>query len=339
MNQRTLGSVGEVSEVGYGSWEIGSDWGDVSESEAVAAVETARDAGIDFFDTADVYGDGRSEQILGEVLEDDIARGDVTVATKAGRRLDPHVADGYTEANLRKFVDRSRENLGVETLDLVQLHCPPTDVYYRPETFDALATLADEGRIASYGVSVERVEEGLKATAYPGVESVQIIFNPFRQRPAELFLDEAAARGVGVICRVPLASGLLTGALSRDDEFPENDHRNYNRDGDAFDVGETFAGVPYEAGLDAVDALAERVDAVADDPTDATGDDLSLAQLSLRWILDHDAVSTVIPGSTTPEHIRANAAVSDRSSLDDDTHEAVREVYDDHVREHVHHRW
>ena len=339
MNHRTLGDVGPVSEVGYGSWQIGSDWGDVGESEAVAAVETARDAGIDFFDTADVYGDGRSERILGEVLEADIARGDVTVATKAGRRLDPHVADGYTEANLRRFVDRSRENLGVETLDLVQLHCPPTDVYYRPETFDALATLADEGRIASYGVSVERVEEGLKAVEYPGVESVQIVFNPFRQRPADLFLDRAAARGVGVICRVPLASGLLTGALSRDDAFPENDHRNYNRDGDAFDVGETFAGIPYETGLDAADALVERVDAVADDPADPTGDDFSLAGLSLRWILDHDAVSTVIPGSTTPEHVRANAAVSDRPPLDETAHETVREVYDEYVREHVHHRW
>ncbi|OYR42094.1 aldo/keto reductase [Halorubrum sp. Ib24] len=339
MNHRELGDVGAVSEVGYGSWQIGSDWGDVSESEAVAAVETARDAGIDFFDTADVYGDGRSEQILGDVLEDDIARGDVTVATKAGRRLDPHVADGYTEANLRRFVNRSRENLGIETLDLVQLHCPPTDVYYRPETFDALATLADEGRIANYGVSVERVEEGLKAVEYPGVESVQIIFNPFRQRPADLFLDRAAERDVAVICRVPLASGLLTGALSRDDVFPENDHRNYNRDGDAFDVGETFAGVPYEAGLDAADALAARADAVAADPTDATGDGLSLAQFSLRWILDHDAVSTVIPGSTTPEHVRANAAVSDAPPLGEATHETVREAYDERVREHVHHRW
>lgn len=339
MNHRELGDVGAVSEVGYGSWQIGSDWGDVSEAEAVEAVEAARDAGIDFFDTADVYGDGRSEQILGDVLEDDIARGDVTVATKAGRRLDPHVADGYAEANLRRFVDRSRENLDVETLDLVQLHCPPTDVYYRPETFDALATLADEGRIADYGVSVERVEEGLKAVEYPGVESVQIIFNPFRQRPAELFLDRAAERDVGVICRVPLASGLLTGALSRDAEFPADDHRNYNRDGDAFDVGETFAGIPYETGLDAADALADRVDAVADDPTDASGDGVSLAQLSLRWILDHDAVTTVIPGSTTPAHIRANAAVSDIPPLDEAAHETVREVYDEFVREHVHHRW
>ena len=331
MNHRTLGNVGAVSEVGYGAWQIGSDWGDVSESEAVDAVEAARDAGIDFFDTADVYGDGRSERIVGDVLEPDIASGDVTVATKAGRRLDPHVAERYTEENLRRFVDRSRENLGMETLDLVQLHCPPTDAYYQPETFAALDTLADEGRIANYGVSVERVEEGLKAMAYPGVETVQIIFNPFRQRPAELFLDEAAARDVGVICRVPLASGLLTGALSRDTDFPEDDHRNYNREGDAFDVGETFAGVPYEVGLDAADALAERAP--------ATDGGVSLPQLSLRWILDHDAVTTVIPGSTTPEHIRSNAAVSDLDPLGEADREAVDDVYDEFVREHVHQRW
>ncbi|MFW6320752.1 MAG: aldo/keto reductase [Halohasta sp.] len=328
MNHRTLGTIDSVSEVGYGSWQIGSDWGDVSESEAQQAVETARDSGIDFFDTADVYGDGRSERILGDVLSADIDRDDVTIATKAGRRLDPHTTEGYTAENLRQFVDRSRENLGVEALDLVQLHCPPTDVYYRPSVFEALETLREEGRIERYGVSVERVEEGLKAITYPGVESVQIIFNPFRQRPAELFFQEAAARDVGVIVRVPLASGLLTGALSRETEFPETDHRNYNREGEAFDVGETFAGVPYEVGLDAVDALSEHVPA-----------ELSLAQFSLRWILDHEAVSTVIPGSTTPEHIRANAAVSEVDPLGTEAHEAVERVYDDHIREHVHHRW
>ncbi len=328
MNHRTLGSIDSVSEIGYGSWQIGSDWGDVSVAEAQNAVKTAREAGIDFFDTADVYGDGRSETILGDVLEADINRAAVTVATKAGRRLDPHTATGYTEENLRQFVDRSRENLGVETLDLLQLHCPPTEVYYRPSVFDALETLCEEGQIKRYGVSVERVEEGLKAITYPGVESVQIIFNPFRQRPAELFFEEAAARDVGVIVRVPLASGLLTGALSRGTEFPENDHRNYNREGEAFDVGETFAGVPYEVGLNAVDAFTEHVPA-----------DLSLAQFSLRWILDHEAVSTVIPGSTTPEHIWANAAVSDIDPLGGDAHESVETVYNEYVREHVHHRW
>jgi len=328
VNHRTLGTIDSVSEIGYGSWQIGSDWGDVSPAEAQQAVETARENGVNFFDTADVYGDGRSEQILGDVLREDIDHSDVTIATKAGRRLDPHTTEGYTEANLWRFVDRSRENLGVDALDLVQLHCPPTDAYYRPSVFDALETLRDEGRIERYGVSVERVEEGLKAITYPNVESVQIIFNPFRQRPAELFLEEAAARDVGVIVRVPLASGLLTGTLSRETDFPENDHRNYNREGEAFDVGETFAGVPYEVGLNAVDALIEYVPA-----------DLSLAQFSLRWILDHDAVSTVIPGSTTPEHIRANAAVSDVDPLGVDAHEAVTDVYDKYVREHVHHRW
>lgn len=328
MNHRTLGAIDSVSEIGYGSWQIGGDWGDVSSTEAQQAVETARENGVNFFDTADVYGDGRSEQILGNVLREDIDRSNVTVATKAGRRLDPHTTEGYTEANLRRFVDRSRENLGVDTLDLMQLHCPPTEVYYRPSVFDALETLSGEGRIERYGVSVERVEEGLKAITYPGVESVQIIFNPFRQRPAELFLEEAAARDVGVIVRVPLASGLLTGTLSRETDFPENDHRNYNREGEAFDVGETFAGVPYEVGLNAVDALTEHVPA-----------DLSLAQFSLRWILDHETVSTVIPGSTTPEHIHANTMVSDVDPLGGDTHEAVADVYDEYVREYVHHRW
>lgn len=329
MNHRSLKSIGSVSEVGYGSWELGSAWGDVSDAEARQTVETALDAGIDFFDTADVYGDGRSERILGEMLADAIEDGTVTVATKAGRRLDPHEADGYTLGNLRRFVDCSRENLAVETLDLLQLHCPPTDVYYRPSVFEGLETLREEDRVDAYGVSVERVEEGLKAITYPGVETVQIIFNPFRQRPADLFFREAAARDVGVIVRVPLASGLLTGTLSRGDTFPEDDHRNFNREGEAFDVGETFAGIPFETGLDAVDALEER----------AVPDGVSTAQFTLRWILDHDAVSTVIPGSSTPEHVRANASASDLNSLDDSTHDAVAEVYNAYVREHVHHRW
>ena len=252
----------------------------------------------------------------------------VYVATKAGRRLDPHTADRYTEENLRDHVDRSREYLGEETLDLVQLHCPPTDVYYRPEVFEALEAFKDEGRIDHYGVSVERVEEGLKAIEYPGVETVQIIFNPFRQRPADLFFDRAKEEDVGVIVRVPLASGLLTGKLSRDTEFPENDHRNFNRDGEAFDVGETFAGVPFETGLDAVHELRPAV------PEDAT-----MAQFTLRWILDHDAVSTVIPGSTSPEHIRDNVAAADLPAPSDGQRATVDEVYEEHVREHVHHRW
>ena len=327
MQTRQLGSY-DVTEVGLGTWNIGGDWGDVSDAEGLEAVRTALDAGVDFVDTADVYGDGRSERHIGTVLDECDASDDVVVATKAGRRLDPHTSEGYDYDHLSSFVDRSRENLGVDSLDLVQLHCPPTDVYYQPETFDALARLKREGRIDAYGVSVERCEEALKAIEYPGVETVQIIFNPFRQRPKELFFRAASRKNVGVIVRVPLASGLLTGALDRDTTFPANDHRNYNRAGEAFDVGETFSGVPFETGLDAVDAL-ER----------AVPPELTLAQFALRWILDHDAVSTVIPGSTSPEHIRENAAVSDIDPLSNEQHGIVADVYEDHLKEHVHHRW
>jgi len=335
MNERSLGGAFDVTEVGLGTWEIGSDWGEVPEDEARAALEAALDAGITFLDTADVYGDGRSERLIRETLADYDPSGpdavdpdEVRVATKAGRRLDPHVAEDYDLAHLERFVDRSRENLGVETLDLVQLHCPPTDAYYQPETFDALADLEARGKVANYGASVERVEEGLKAIEYPGVETVQIIFNPFRQRPAELFFREARKRDVGVIVRVPLASGLLTGALSADDEFPEDDHRNFNREGEAFDVGETFAGVPFETGLEAVEALRPAV------PEGAT-----MAQFTLRWILSFDAVSTVIPGSTSPAHVRENVAAADLAPPTPEQLERVDEVYEEYVREHVHQRW
>lgn len=327
MDYNALGGTGpDVTEVGLGTWNVGSDWGDVSEEEGRAAIGAALDAGVCFLDTADVYGDGRSERLIAEVLADRAE--DPVVATKAGRRLDPHEVEGYTRENLDRFVDRSRENLGTETIDLLQLHCPPTDAYYRPSVFDALESLVDEGKVAHYGVSVERVEEGLKAIEYPGVETVQIIFNPFRQRPAELFLREAAERDVGVVVRVPLASGLLTGALDADTEFPEDDHRNYNRNGEAFDVGETFAGVPFEVGLEAVDAMRPIVP-----------EGWTMAQFALRWILDHEAVTTVIPGSTNPDHVRDNVEAADLRSLTTEEREAVRDVYDEYVREHVHHRW
>ncbi len=327
MEERNLGSTGyTVSEVGYGAWEIGGAWGEVPEEDAREAVHTALDEGMTFIDTADVYGDGRSERIISEVLAERDA--DPTVATKAGRRLDPHTADRYTAENLERFVDRSRENLQVDSLDLVQLHCPPTDVYYRPEVFDALDGLVDRGKISHYGVSVEKVEEALKAIEYPNVETVQIIFNPFRQRPADVFFERAQREDVGVIVRVPLASGLLSGAIDEDTEFPADDHRNFNRDGDAFDVGETFAGVPLSAGLDGVDALQAHVP-----------EHISLAQFTLKWILQHDAVSTVIPGSTNPEHIRDNVAAAGLSDFTHQTMGAVRDVYEAYVSEHVHHRW
>ena len=317
-----------MTEIGLGTWNIGGGWGDVPDETGREAVRAALDAGVDFVDTADVYGDGRSERHVAAVLDEREAHDEVTVATKAGRRLDPHTADRYDAGNLERFVDRSRENLNEDALDLLQLHCPPTDAYYQPETFAALADLRERGKIAHYGVSVERVEEALKAIEYPGVETVQIIFNPFRQRPAGLFFEEAKRRDVGVIVRVPLASGLLTGAIDRDTTFPENDHRNFNREGDAFDVGETFAGVPLDAGVDAVEALEPHVPG-----------DLTLAQFTLRWILDHDAVSTVIPGSTSPEHIEENVAASEADPLPHRLHGVARDVYDEHVAEHVHHRW
>jgi aryl-alcohol dehydrogenase-like predicted oxidoreductase len=327
MRTRTLGRARRaVSEIGFGAWQIGADWGDVAEDEALATLHAAADAGVTFFDTADVYGDGRSERLVGRLLRERAGDG-LTYATKMGRRADQTVAN-YSPENFRAWNDRSRENLGVETLDLVQLHCPPTDLYYHPEVFADLEAMVGEGRIAAYGVSVERVEEALKAIAYPNVASVQIIFNAFRQRPADLFLAEAARRGVGVIVRVPLASGLLSGRYTRDTAFAADDHRTFNRAGEAFDVGETFAGVPFEVGLDAVEDLRPLV------PEGAT-----LAQLALRWILMHDAVSTVIPGARSPEQARANAAAADLAPLGPSTMATVGAVYAQRIAPHVHHRW
>ncbi|MCT9097201.1 aldo/keto reductase [Haloarchaeobius sp. HME9146] len=327
MNDRRLGSTdAQVTEIGLGCWQIGGAWGDVSEEDGKAAVRAALDEGITFLDTADVYGDGRSERLIREVLDE--REEDPFVATKAGRRLDPHTADRYNHENLERFVDRSRENLGVDTLDLVQLHCPPTDAYYQPETFAAMDALKDAGKIDHYGVSVERVEEAMKAIEYPGVETVQIIFNPFRQRPAARFFEAAQQEDVGVIVRVPLASGLLTGKLDADAEFPENDHRNFNREGEAFDIGETFAGVPLAAGVEAAEQLRPAV------PENAT-----MAQFVLRWILSFDAVSTVIPGSTSPAHIADNVAAASLPAPSPEDRRLVEDVYDERVREYVHHRW
>jgi len=327
MHTRTLGRTGRtVSEIGFGAWQIGADWGDVDEDEAVATLHAAADAGVTFFDTADVYGDGRSERLVGRLLRERPDDG-ITVATKMGRRLDQTV-ENYSPAHFRAWNDRSRENLGVETLDLVQLHCPPTDLYYHPEVFADLDAMVDEGRIAAYGVSVERVEEALKAIEYPGVATVQIIANPFRQRPTGLFFAEARRRGVGVIVRVPLASGLLSGKYTRDTTFSADDHRQFNRHGEVFDVGETFAGVPFEVGLDAVEELRPLV------PEGAT-----LAQLALRWILMHDAVSTVIPGARNAEQTQGNAAAAEVAALSDETMEKIAAVYDERIAPFVHQRW
>jgi len=327
MRTRTLGRTGrEVSEIGFGAWQIGADWGTVSEDEALATLHAAADAGVTFYDTADVYGDGRSERLVGRLLRERAGE-PITVATKMGRRLDQTVAN-YSPEHFRAWNDRSRENLGIDTLPLVQLHCPQTDLYYHPEVFEDLEAMVGEGRIEAYGVSVERVEEALKAIEYPNVATVQIIFNPFRQRPADLFFAEAARRGVGIIVRVPLASGLLSGRYTRDTNFAPDDHRTFNRHGEQFDVGETFAGVPFEVGLDAVEELRPLV------PDDAT-----LAQLALRWILMHDAVSTVIPGARSPEQARANAAAAAVPALPDATMARIASVYAERIAPDVHQRW
>jgi aryl-alcohol dehydrogenase-like predicted oxidoreductase len=327
MQSRRLGKTDrDVSEIGFGAWQIGADWGDVAEDEALATLRAAADAGVTFFDTADVYGDGRSERLVGR-LRRERGAGAITVATKMGRRAEQTVAN-YSPENFRAWNDRSRENLGVERLDLVQLHCPPTALYYHPEVFEDLEAMVAEGRIAAYGVSVERVEEALKAIEYPGVATVQIIFNAFRQRPAGLFFAAARQRGVGVIVRVPLASGLLSGKYTRATTFADDDHRNFNRHGESFDVGETFAGVPFETGLLAVDELRPLV------PEGAT-----LAQFALRWILMHDAVSTVIPGARSPDQARANAAAAGLPALDDAALARVADVYERDIAPHVHQRW
>lgn len=328
MRHRKFGRTGfTTTDIGFGAWQIGGAWGDVSEADGRAALHAALDAGMTFIDTADVYGDGRSEKIIADVLKERGGQRPM-VATKAGRRLSPHVADGYNKENLEGFIDRSLKNLGIERLDLVQLHCPPTDVYYRPEVFQALEEIKAAGKIANYGVSVEKVEEALKAIEYPGVVSVQIIYNMFRQRPAQLFFKEAARRHVAVIARVPLASGLLSGKITRDTAFAADDHRNFNRNGDAFDVGETFAGVPFETGLQAVEEIRALV------PAGAT-----MAAFALRWILMTEAVSVVIPGARNDEQAKANAAAAGLPAIAEDVMEATREVYYRLVAPHVHHRW
>jgi aryl-alcohol dehydrogenase-like predicted oxidoreductase len=327
MESRVLGRTGrQVGVVGLGCWQLGGDWGSVGDDTALEVLAAAVDAGVTFLDTADVYGDGRSERLVGRFLAEH--GGDLTVATKMGRRADPHVPDAYTLDAYRAWTDRSRENLGVDTLDLVQLHCPPTPVYSRDATYDDLDTLVSEGRIAAYGVSVETVDEALTAIARPHVATVQIILNIFRRKPLEAVLPAAAEAGVGIIARVPLASGLLSGKYDEHTQFAADDHRTFNRHGEAFDVGETFAGVPFEVGV----AAAQEVSSLT--PAGA-----STAQLALRWIVDQPGVSVVIPGARNAEQARNNAAAADLAPLDEETLDALRAVYDDRVREHVHSRW
>ncbi|WP_459192688.1 aldo/keto reductase [Halosimplex sp. J119] len=330
MDTRQFGSTGyDVTEIGLGTWNVGPSWGDVTDEQAKEAIRTALDDGVNFIDTAEVYGDGRAERLISEVLDERDPDRRIYVVTKAA----PDEDGGHSEDGLRSSVDGSLDRLGVDSLDLVQLHCPETSAFYEPENFRVLEDLRDEGKIDHAGVSVEKVEEAAKAIEYDVVETVQIIFNPLRQRPAERFFERAANEDVGIIVRVPLASGLLADAFEGVEDFGESDHRRTAaEDGVEAGVGrkggETFAGVPFEDGLRAVDDLRPFV------PDEAT-----MAQFTLRWILDHDAVSTVIPGSTTPKHVSENDDAADLDPLSHQTHGAVRDIYEEHVADYVHHRW
>ncbi|MGV9768240.1 aldo/keto reductase [Microbacterium sp. NPDC003461] len=329
MEQRTLGRTGrDVSIIGLGTWQLGADWGDVAESDALAVLDAAHEAGVTFFDTADVYGDGRSEQLIGRWLREHPGAG-VTVATKMIRRAEAPDLAHATLDNFRAWTDRSRRNLGVDTLDLVQLHCPTSDVYETDRVFDDLDTLVADGAIASYGVSVETVAEARRAIARPSVASVQIILNAFRRKPLDEVLPAAVDAGVGIIARVPLASGLLSGRYTRETTFAENDHRTYNRRGEAFDVGETFSGVDYEVGVDAAGRFAELARAAGLEPATA----------ALAWVAQQPGVTTVIPGARNPEQARANAAAGEVGPLPQEFLDGVRDLYDEAIRPLVHDRW
>lgn len=328
MEYRTLGRTNwQISAIGFGAWGIGGDaWGPTDDKTSLATLHQAIDLGINFFDTADVYGDGHSERLIAEVRK---ARSEpIVVATKAGRRLNPHIAAGYNRQNLTSFVERSLQNLQVETLDLLQLHCPPTAVYDMPEVFGILDELMQQGKVRFYGVSVERVDEALKAITYPNVQSVQIIFNMFRLKPAEQFFVAARQRQVGILARVPLASGMLTGKFTRNTQFAQTDHRSFNRHGEAFDQGETFSGVDFETGLQAVEELRALV------PGGTT-----MAEFALRWILMFPEVSSTIAGSKNPQQVKDNVQAASLPPLSDETMRRVREIYDKYLRAQVHHRW
>ncbi len=327
MQYRELGRTGwKVSTVSFGAWAIGSAWGAVDDSESLAALHRAIDLGVNFFDTADVYGDGHSERLLARLKRE--RKEDIHIATKAGRRLDPHVASGYNRENLIAFIERSLKNLETDCLDLVQLHCPPTEVYYMPETFGVLDDLVKQGKIRYYGVSVEKVEEALKAIEYPNVQSVQIIYNIFRQRPADLFFARAQQLKVGILARLPLSSGMLAGKLTRSSTFAADDHRQFNRHGESFDRGETFSGVDYDLGLDVVEELRPLVPA-----------GWSMAEFALRWILMADAVTCTIPGAKRPSQAEDNCRAADLPAISTETMVKVRDIYERRIKPQVHHYW
>lgn len=327
MQYRALGRTGwKISEVSFGAWAIGGAWGSVSDEESLAALNKAVDEGINFLDTADVYGNGRSERLIAQLKAS--RKDEIIVATKAGRKLPEQTVEGYSLANLTEWIEENLRNLKMEALDLLQLHCPPTDAYYHPELFGMLEDFVRQGKIRFYGVSVERVEEAMKAIEYPGVQSVQIIFNCFRQRPADLFFAQAKSKQVGILARVPLASGLLTGKFSKGTQFAVDDHRNFNRAGEAFDVGETFAGVDYDVALQAVEQIRALVP-----------EGFSMSQFALRWILMFDAVTCAIPGGKRPEQVADNARSSELHALNETTMAKVDEIYQASIRPLVHDRW
>lgn len=327
MNYRKLGRTGwSISEVSFGSWAIGGTWGEVNDNESLEALNGALDLGVNFFDTADVYGDGRSERLLAKLKKERSEK--FYIATKAGRRLNPHTAEGYNKKNLTSFVERSLKNFSTEAIDLIQLHCPPTQVYYMPEVFGILDDLVKEGKLLYYGVSVEKVEEALKAIEYPNVQSVQIIFNMFRHRPAELFFDQAKKKHVGILARVPLSSGMLTGKFTKDSKFEDDDHRKFNRQGESFDKGETFSGVDFNLSLKAIEELKSLCPKK-----------MSLTQFALRWILMFDAVTCTIPGAKTKNQVEENIGSADLPPLSDETMKKVNAVYEKFIKKSVHHYW
>ena len=326
MKYREFSDLGwKVSEIGIGCWAIGSEWGDVSIEDAKEALYTSIDNGINFFDTADVYGDGRSEKIISEVLKN--SNEQIYVATKAGRRLNPHNADGYNLKNIESFIDRSLSNLGVDIIDLVQLHCPPSEICGKPETYEMMDEIVKKGKIKYYGVSVEKVSEALDAIQHPNVKSIQIIFNIFRQKPNEIFFQEAKKNNVAIIARVPLASGLLTGKMNNNSSFPENDHRNYNINGDAFDVGETFSGVDFSKGLEAVEELKK-----------IKPEGFSLTDLSLKWILSHPEVTVVIPGAKNKIQAELNVKASELNEINS-IKDSIKEIYNKYFKKDIHSNW